>query len=291
MRVKEDRCFRCAPADLPAVVSRAKQAVLCAALFLPAILGWGCAGVVSGHSTSPTSTPPPTYTISGTITPAAGGSGTTITSTATDLVPGQTGPLIGTNVFLYDNTSGPNHGLITLVSHSNAVGFATGANAPSTTQGATVTGANVSGVNFTATAQTGPTFSISGTISPVVGGSGATVLLSGAAGATTVANSSGSYTFANLASGTYLVTPSNSGFSFSPVNQSVTVAAANITGVNFTATAQVGHTVSLTWNASTSTVASFPRGSDRAADHGPGNSVVRRCRSARRPRTCTRSNR
>src|SRR2546425_10765623 len=79
MRVKEDRCFRCASAELPAVVSRAKQAVLCAALFLPAILGWGCAGVVSGHSTSPTSTPPPTYTISGTITPAAGGSGTTIT--------------------------------------------------------------------------------------------------------------------------------------------------------------------------------------------------------------------
>jgi fibronectin type 3 domain-containing protein len=98
---------------------------------------------------------------------------------------------------------------------------------------------------------------MSGTISPIAGGSGATVLLSGAAGATTVANSSGNYTFAGLASGTYLVTPSNAGYSFSPVNQSVTISTASASGVNFTATAQVGHTVALTWNASTSTVSGY----------------------------------
>jgi fibronectin type 3 domain-containing protein len=83
------------------------------------------------------------------------------------------------------------------------------------------------------------------------------VLLSGAAGATAVADSTGNYTFASLASGTYLVTPSNSGYSFSPVNQSVTISAANVSGVNFTATAQAGHTVALTWNASTSTVSAY----------------------------------
>src|SRR5260370_31000434 len=42
---------------------------------------------------------------------------------------------------------------------------------------ATVNGASVAGVNFTATPQVGPTFSISGTISPVTGGSGTTVPL------------------------------------------------------------------------------------------------------------------
>jgi fibronectin type 3 domain-containing protein len=72
-----------------------------------------------------------------------------------------------------------------------------------------------------------------------------------------VANSSGNYTFTGLASGTYSVTPSNAGFSLSPVNQSVSIAAANVSGVNFTATAQVGHTVALTWNASTSIVLGY----------------------------------
>ena len=51
--------------------------------------------------------------------------------------------------------------------------------------------ANVTGVNFTATAI--PTYSISGTISP--SGSGATVTLSGAASARTTADGSGNYSF------------------------------------------------------------------------------------------------
>jgi fibronectin type 3 domain-containing protein len=41
------------------------------------------------------------------------------------------------------------------------------------------------------------------------------------------------------------------------VNQSVTLSTTSVSGVNFTATAQVGHTVALTWNASTSTVSSY----------------------------------
>jgi hypothetical protein len=126
-----------------------------------------------------------------------------------------------------------------------------------TSQNATVNGANITGVNFTATQQTNPTFSISGTISPTAGGSGATVILSGPAGATTLANSAGTYSFASLASGTYLVTPANTGYAFSPVNQSVTITAANVSGVNFSATAQVTHTVTLTWNASTSAVSGY----------------------------------
>jgi fibronectin type 3 domain-containing protein len=55
----------------------------------------------------------------------------------------------------------------------------------------------------------------------------------------------------------YTVTPNNTGYTFSPVSQSVTVNAANLTGVNFTATVQQVHSVALTWNASTSTVAGY----------------------------------
>jgi hypothetical protein len=98
-----------------------------------------------------------------------------------------------------------------------------------------VNGANVTAINFTATAQTNPTFSISGTISPTTGGSGATVFLSGAASATTTSDSSGNYTFSGLANGSYTVAPINSGFAFTPNSQTVIVGSGNITGVNFTA--------------------------------------------------------
>jgi len=116
------------------------------------------------------------------------------------------------------------------------------------TQTATVTGANVTGVNFTA--QTSPTFSISGTITPTTGGSAATVTLSGAAPATAITDGAGNYMFTGLGNGTYTVTPTNAGFAFAPATQSVTVSSANVSGVNFTASAQVTHSVALTWIAS-----------------------------------------
>jgi fibronectin type 3 domain-containing protein len=83
------------------------------------------------------------------------------------------------------------------------------------------------------------------------------VALSGAASAATVTDSTGNYSFASLASGTYLVTPANTGYSFSPANQSINIGAASVSGVNFTATAQTAHSVALTWNASTSTVSGY----------------------------------
>jgi hypothetical protein len=124
-----------------------------------------------------------------------------------------------------------------------------------TSQSAPVNGANVTGINFTA--QVAPTFSISGTIGPMAGGSGATVILSGAAAATTTTNSAGNYTFTGLTNGEYIVTPNNSGYTFSPISQSVTVNAANLAGVNFTAAVQQAHSVALSWTASTSTVAGY----------------------------------
>ena len=57
-----------------------------------------------------------------------------------------------------------------------------------------------------------------GTISGA-GGNGATVTLSGASTATVTANASGTYTFSNLVNGSYTVTPSKSGFTFTPASQ------------------------------------------------------------------------
>ena len=79
-----------------------------------------------------------------------------------------------------------------------------------------------------------PTYSISGTIT---GGAGATVTLSGASTATVTADASGNYSFSGLASGNYTVTASKAGFTIAPSNAAVTVNYANVTGINFTATA------------------------------------------------------
>jgi len=79
------------------------------------------------------------------------------------------------------------------------------------------------------------TWTISGSISPAANGSGATVTLSGASTASTSVNSSGSYSFTGLSNGSYTVTPSKSGFTFSPASAQVTVNGANQAAVNFTA--------------------------------------------------------
>jgi len=117
----------------------------------------------------------------------------------------------------------------------------------------------VSGQNTQAAPPAPLTYNISGTISPAAGGAGATVTLSGVTSSTTTANSSGNYTFSGLSNGTYAVSPSLTGYTFSPNVQSATVNGANVTGVNFTATAttQQAHSVALTWNASTTAVAGY----------------------------------
>jgi hypothetical protein len=128
-------------------------------------------------------------------------------------------------------------------------------------------------VNFTATAQQGQTFSISGTITPTAGGGGATITLSGAASAVTTATSSGTYTFTGLGNGTYSVAPSQIGYTFSPATQNATVSGANVSGVNFTATAgQAAHSATLSWSVSTPAVSGYNvyRGS---ASGGPYTSV------------------
>jgi Domain of unknown function (DUF1929)/Bacterial Ig domain/Kelch motif len=85
-----------------------------------------------------------------------------------------------------------------------------------------------------ASSGTPQTWSISGTISPSAAGNGATVGLSGASTATTTANSSGNYSFTGLANGAYTITPSQTGYTFTPNSQPVTINGANAASVNFT---------------------------------------------------------
>jgi hypothetical protein len=85
------------------------------------------------------------------------------------------------------------------------------------------------------------TYSVSGTITLSGSGLSGVTVTAGASSGTT--NSSGAYTISGLANGTYTVTPSLSGYTFSPTSQSVTVSGANVTGINFTATATGGELV------------------------------------------------
>ena len=198
---------------------------------------------VTGINFTATAQVGPTYSILGTISPTAGGSGATVTLSGA-VTTTTTADAAGNYTF-----GGLANGTYAVTPSHAGYTFSP------TSQSAPVNGANVTGINFTA--QVAPTFSISGTISPTAGGSGATVILSGAAAATTTASSAGIYTFTGLTNGVYIVTPHNSGYTFSPVSQSVTVSTANLTGVNFTAAVQQAHSVALSWTASTSTVSGY----------------------------------
>lgn len=88
-------------------------------------------------------------------------------------------------------------------------------------------------------------------------GNGATIALSGPTSLTTTGNSSGTYSFSGLNNGIYTVTPSRTGYVFSPTVNSFTVDGGNVSGINFTAAQSSTHTVQLAWNASTSTVSGY----------------------------------
>ena len=122
---------------------RGRRALLLAGMLVSAAFICGCAGSVSGKTTSPTNPTPTgqTYSILGTITPSSGGSGATITLSG------------ATSATTTGDTSG-NYSFTGLANGTYAVtpsdkGFAFSP----TSQNATVNGANVSGVNFTATPQ------------------------------------------------------------------------------------------------------------------------------------------
>ena len=102
----------------------------------------------------------------------------------------------------------------------------------------TVSGADITAVNFTATATQPVTYSISGQVVSVAtfsGVPGVTMALSGASSATAITDASGNYNFTGLDNGSYTITPSRTGITFSPTSSPQTVSGADITDVNFTA--------------------------------------------------------
>ena len=209
-------------------------------------LAWGCNGTV--RSTNNTVTQPPgaqSFGISGTVSPATGGSGAVVT-------------LNGAASATTTANSAGFYGFTGLAAGTYAVTPSnTGFTFSPTSQSATITTASIVGLNFTSMAPTTLTFDISGTITPAVGGSGATVLLSGPTAATTTTDASGSCAFSGLPNGAYTVTPSESGFAFTPASQSVTLSGANRTGINFTAATGQAHSVALSWTASASAVTGY----------------------------------
>jgi hypothetical protein len=165
-----------------------------------------------------------TYSISGNISPVAGGSHTTVSltgATNASTITDDTGNFRFTNL--------PN-GTYKVTPTKDQYTF----NPSSRTT--TVSSADIAGLTFVASKVTGPppTYSISGKISPTVGGTGATVQLSGSADASTITDTFGNYSFSGLASGTYKVTPSKVSYTFSPSNQTETIDSSNVAGVNFT---------------------------------------------------------
>ena len=164
---------------------------------------------------------PQTWTVSGTVTPAANGAGSTLS-----LIQGSS--TIGTAIADASGSytfPGVSNGAYTVTPAKSAFSFTP------LSQSINVSGANVTSVNFSAAAQT---WTIQGTIS---GGAGASVTLS--RGSTIVANtnadSSGNYTLNGVANGMYTVTPGNAGYIFTPASQIVAVNGAAVTGINFTA--------------------------------------------------------
>jgi len=182
---------------------------------------------------NPSGVPPSTYSISGKVSGAA----------ATLTLSGVTSRTTKTDSSGNYSFSGLANGLYIVAASQSGYSFS-----PATVS-KTVSGGNVTGVNFTGVAVPPGTYSLSGKVT----GSAATLTLSGASSGTTKTDANGNYSFSGLANGTYLVAPSQTGYSFTPSTVSKSVSGGNVTGVNFTAAVKpLSHTVSLSWAASTS---------------------------------------
>ena len=86
-----------------------------------------------------------------------------------------------------------------------------------------------------------PTYSVSGAVTTPLQGAGTTLTLTQGATmiGTATAAADGTFTIAAVVNGVYTLTAAKAGFTFTPASQPVTVAGANVTGVNFAATGLV----------------------------------------------------
>jgi hypothetical protein len=96
---------------------------------------------------------------------------------------------------------------------------------------------NTSNIIFTAKLNTVPAYTLSGTVTGVVR-QYVLITLSGSSitTKTTQSDINGYYSFTGLAAASYTVTPSKTGYAFSPAPPTVVISTANITGMDFIAT-------------------------------------------------------
>ena len=208
--------------------------VILAILCIACVTNLGCNGLSSARSAPA----PTTFSISGTISPAANSGGVTVTLSGAGSATTTTD---GSGNYSF---AGLASGDYTLTPSKTGFSFS-----PSS-QGTALTTANVTGVNFTTASGSGSGLSLSGNISPAANGTAVIVTISGAVSATALTDSSGNYSFSNLVAGNYTLTPSKSGFTFSPSSQSATISSASVTGVNFTAASGSGSGLSISGNIS-----------------------------------------
>ena len=163
---------------------------------------------------------PQTWSLSGSVTPGADANGTVM------FIPGALVSTTVNSTGQFSFTGMPN-GTYTVRPSKPGYVFSPAE------QIVTVNGANVTGVNFTVLPLT-TSWSISGTITPGSDGAGTALFIPGALVSTT-ADSSGRFSFTNMPNGTYTVRPSKAGYTFSPIERSVTINGGNVIGVDFTA--------------------------------------------------------
>jgi len=99
-----------------------------------------------------------------------------------------------------------------------------------------VNGANVSSPTFTASTGTGTNHILTGTVTGTVTDA-VLITLSGAGSATTFTNPGGNYSFPDLTNGSYTVTPSLTGYNFTPASAQATINNADATISNFVSSA------------------------------------------------------
>lgn len=198
-----------------------------AILFSIALAACGGGGGGSG------STAPATYSITGTVSGAVT-SGVTITLSG---AASQTATTDATGNYTFTGLANG--------SYTVTPSLATYSFSPTGTA-VTLSGANVTGKNFTATALGGAaTYSISGTVSGDVT-SGVTITLGGDNTGSVVTGAGGTYTVSNLIAGNYTVAASLNGYTFNPSTPiAVAIVAADSTANNFVATmVPVPHSIS-----------------------------------------------
>jgi len=169
----------------------------------------------------------------------------TASAAPTSIVSGTASGAVAQNVLI--NLSGFNTGFVLTDSSGNYSfsGLAAGSYAvtpslagfvfsPVSSAVTATSGANASGINFTATADASSASSLSGTVSGAVI-QNVTITLSGTNTGSALTDENGRFSFTGLAAGTYTLTPSLAGHAFSPVSSTATTTSGtDVTVSNFT---------------------------------------------------------